>query len=149
MKKSRKWFNNILLPLFTLAGGLVIFRSGRGVSVEHLFYPAALVALYGFLISSSLRNCHDSSHYDHYSDSICFLGFLYTLEALIAFFIFLERSLHSAGPSFSLWQALSLIGVSLSTSAAGMVFRNMLRSRRSWETNLFRTDGPPGLPGVR
>ena len=125
MNKSCQSFLNSLFPLFALGGGLLIYRQEAGISPELLLFPTGLVILYALLIQSGMKKASPGQG-AYYSDSIYFMGFLYTLMALVTLFLRLGTLIPvGKDPSEDLF---GLIGISVSTSVAGVLFRNMSRA---------------------
>ena len=139
MLSATKGFLNTLFLLFSTAGFIVVFANDALPEGYAFLTPLALVAVYGLIVSRALRDCHDASFADHQLDSIYFLGFLYTLVSLVALFYQLHSSVAAtegattspavAAPASALIvsQALYYVGISVSTSLAGVLFRNMAR----------------------
>ncbi|MFO8064294.1 MAG: hypothetical protein R6V29_06620 [Spirochaetia bacterium] len=144
MLSATKSVLNMLFLIFSAAGFSVVFYHDHITSGYAFFLPIAFVAAYGVVVSSALRNCYDRSFADHHIDSIYFLGFLYTLISLVTLFYRLQTELggieQAAGAaaegdaaglaiagSAAMSKALYYVGISVSTSLAGVLFRNMVR----------------------
>ncbi|MBF9018476.1 MULTISPECIES: hypothetical protein [unclassified Oceanispirochaeta] len=123
MNKNTQGLMNFLLPLFAAAGGYLIFTQEGSMSTQQMLMPTVLVVLYAFFLQLGLTKC-PTGQAEYYSDSIYFLGFLYTLMALVTLFIKLNDSL---GEDIST-RIFGLVGVSVSTSIAGVLLRNMSRA---------------------
>lgn len=130
MLTATKSFLNVLFLLFSAAGFAVVFYNDRLPEDYAFLAPMVLVAVYGLVVSRSLRDCYDASLADHHTDSIYFLGFLYTLVSLVVLFYELRGGVTADAPAAGeliLSEALYYIGISVSTSLAGVLFRNMAR----------------------
>jgi len=132
---ATKSFLNVLFLLFSAAGFAVVFYNGRLPEDYAFLAPMVLVAVYGLVVSAALRGCHDASFAEHHTDSIYFLGFLYTLVSLVVLFYELRAGVSAGAASpeappageLIISDALYYIGISVSTSLAGVLFRNMAR----------------------
>lgn len=127
MMKAGKTFLNMLFLVFSGAGFIFIFYGERFVPAAALLLPAGLVLVYALFVSLMLQGCGDRSFADHQVDSIYFLGFLYTLLSLITLFYRLYD-----GGSVSIEDEFArktflYAGISVTTSLAGVLFRNMAR----------------------
>lgn len=131
MLTPTKTFLNSMFFLLAAAGFGLIFYDIALPNEVVFFLPVGLVAAYGLLITLLLRNSNDYTLAEHYLDSIYFLGFLYTLISLAALFFRLQGMQFSgeaadAGLSGEmLSQAFYFVGISVSTSLAGILFRNI------------------------
>lgn len=145
MLTGTKSFLNVLFLMFSAAGFAVVFYSDQIESEQAFLLPMAFVAAYGLVLSQTLGSCKDRSFAEHHIDSIYFLGFLYTLVSLVTLFYSLQNELgdlnfaaqeagaeNAATPStaagaVAMSEALYYVGISVSTSLAGVLFRNMVR----------------------
>ncbi|MFW6215237.1 MAG: hypothetical protein ACOC45_04745 [Alkalispirochaetaceae bacterium] len=143
MLRSTKSFLNLLFFIFAATGAGIIYMAGELTDGQALFIPVALVAVYGFLVQRLLQDCRDHALADHHLDSIYFLGFLMTLTALAVFFYELQTGPGDALPlvpegtlsdsvarsneADPIVGALYYVGVSVTTSLAGVLFRNLAR----------------------
>lgn len=130
MLTATKSVLNVLFLVFSAAGFAVVFYNDRLPEEYAFLAPMVLVAVYGLVVSRALRDCHDQSLADHHTDSIYFLGFLYTLVSLVVMFYELQDGV-SAGASVAgeriVSDALYYVGISVSTSLAGVLLRNIAR----------------------
>lgn len=130
MLTATKSVLNVLFLVFSAAGFAVVFYNDRLPEDYAFLAPMVLVAVYGLVVSRALRDCHDQSLADHHTDSIYFLGFLYTLVSLVVMFYELQDGV-SAGASVAgeriVSDALYYVGISVSTSLAGVLLRNIAR----------------------
>ena len=148
MLSATKTFLNMLFLLFTGGGFGAVFYTDSLPAEVALALPVGLVAGYALLVSVILANCEDRTLADHHIDAIYFLGFLYTLVSLVALFYELQTELPPLAPSgqgatvsqegapgqnallagaVPISSALRYVGISVSTSLAGVLFRNMSR----------------------
>ena len=127
MLRTTKTALNAAFVLFACAGfGLIFFD--RLIEYRYIFFaPTALVMLYALLVHRLLGNCYEQPLADHHLDSIYFLGFLFTLFALITLFYRLQYGLQAGDGSVQVSRAFYYVGVSVSTSIAGVLLRNMAR----------------------
>ena len=133
MLRTTKTVLNVAFLLFAVAGFALIFFSRellQLVEMEVAFLaPTALVTSYAILVWILLAHCYEQAFADHHLDSIYFLGFLFTLFSLVTLFRELHSSLslQSANGAGQVAGALFYVGISVSTSIAGVLFRNMAR----------------------
>ncbi|MFP4705548.1 MAG: hypothetical protein ACLFMV_12135 [Spirochaetaceae bacterium] len=140
MLTATKSVLNTLFLLFSAGGFAVVFYNDRLPEDYAFFAPMVLVVAYGLVVSRALRDCHDASLADHHTDSIYFLGFLYTLVSLVVLFYELRAGVSAGAPPTGappaeatspgeaiVSDALYFVGISVSTSLAGVLFRNMAR----------------------
>ncbi len=114
---------------------IMIIFAGVGTAAltdsQALFLPAALVLLYGVVVAFATRRCGDFSLAEHHIDSVYFLGFLFTLISLLMLFTrvqFSREGWDAGGAGGEMWQVFSYVGVSVSTSIAGVLMRAVVRS---------------------
>lgn len=133
MKRSTKTFNNLLFPLFAVGGFFYVYWIDLTGLAElelllKLLVPTYLVGAYAILMFASTKTADDYEVADYYSESIYFLGFIYTLISLFIFAMKLiphaEKDLANNALTFS----LLYIGISVTTSLAGVLFRNMVKA---------------------
>lgn len=107
--------------------------------------PTGAVVLFAFAAAIAQKAGSDGEAAEHYADSIYFLGFLFTLVSLAALFYRLGAGglggadeTPTAGLKASRLIALSTetiedtfayIGIAVTTSVAGVLFRNIVRSK--------------------
>ncbi|TVR34681.1 MAG: hypothetical protein EA404_02120 [Spirochaetaceae bacterium] len=127
MLRTSKTVLNGAFLLFAVGGFALIFFDQQ-IDHQYLFFaPTALVMFYALLVHRLLANCYEQTLADHHIDSVYFLGFLFTLVSLITLFYRLQSGLNAADGSAQISQAFYYVGVSVSTSIAGVLFRNMAR----------------------
>lgn len=131
MAESRGRSLNALFLLACAGGFALVFFDGRfaaSVAPEYRFFaPTVVVTLYALIVRLALRRCSDRSLAEHHVDSIYFLGFLLTLVALITLFSRLSGSSSGLDGRQEIDHAFYFVGISVSTSIAGVLFRNMAR----------------------
>lgn len=113
---------NFSFLLFFAAGAAVIYYG------ESYFIPAALVGFYGFYVSIVLRKIDDPDLAEHYAETIYFIGFLYTLVSLAVLFYRFTSGFVDLSSDEQIAEVFFFIGVSVTTSIAGVVLRNMVRA---------------------
>ncbi|WP_319414776.1 hypothetical protein [Marispirochaeta aestuarii] len=126
MSSTAKTMINLLFPLVALAGSWLILQLEHLDEGYALFLPAILVGCYGIIISFSLSGTEDRDYAEHQIDTVYFLGFLYTLVSLTVFFYRFNPALLQ--DNWLIAQALYYIGISVTTSIAGVLFRSIARS---------------------
>jgi methyl-accepting chemotaxis protein len=130
MKKSIKTFGNILFPLFCIIGCFLIFKIEVTEKVNPKFFiPTAIIFLYALIIFIITFKSDDFEMADHFAETIYFIGFLYTLFALFTL-------LYKIGVNFekfkrneeSIIYPFFFVGISVTTTMAGVLLRNMVKS---------------------
>lgn len=127
MLRATKTFLNMLFLVFAVLGFAAIGRNELLPEGYAPFLPVALVALYGLLVGRILRECRDRALADHHLDSIYFLGFLFTLVSLAVFFLELQHAVAGDLSGALMGEAFYYVGVSVTTSLGGVLFRNIAR----------------------
>ncbi|TVQ34850.1 MAG: hypothetical protein EA384_17045 [Spirochaetaceae bacterium] len=133
MLRATKTVLNAAFLVFAVGGFALIFFSRellQLVEMEVAFLaPTALVTAYALLVWRLLAHCYEQAFADHHLDSVYFLGFLFTLFSLVTLFRDLHSglSLQQGDGSAQVAGALYYVGISVSTSIAGVLFRNMAR----------------------
>jgi len=109
------------------AGGFIVIALTANFP-GHLMnlLPAAIVLIYALYIRSEIMSCPDRSLAEHHADSIYFLGFLFTLASLITLFMQMARP-GATDSDTVVRSVLVYIGISISTSIAGVLFRSIVR----------------------
>jgi hypothetical protein len=126
MKNATKKFTGFLFPLFAVLGFFTIENAGDPTSI---WYPAILIVIYSFLIAIVLRKSDDHDLAEHYTETIYFLGFLFTLMALFSLFrnfIGIKPEDIFAGDGTD--SIFLYLGIAITTSIVGILFRNIIRS---------------------
>lgn len=88
--------------------------------------PALIVLTYALYIRAEILRCPDRALAEHHADSIYFLGFLFTLASLITLFMQMARP-EVIDSDTVVGYVLIYIGISISTSIAGVLFRSIVR----------------------
>ena len=127
MLRATKTFLNMLFLIFAVLGFAAIARSEQLPESYGAFLPVGLVAVYGLLVGWILRECRDRALADHHLDSIYFLGFLFTLVSLAVFFMELQELDAGQLSGALMGEAFYYVGVSVTTSLGGVLFRNIAR----------------------
>jgi len=118
-----KTFLNLLFVAAAGSGfGMIFFETALAARQE-LLLLVALVAVYALLVTRLLRGCADRGLAEHHLDSIYFLGFLLTLVSLLALFVRVQE-IDVSSPA-ALGEALHYVGISVTTSLAGILGRNI------------------------
>ena len=129
MLRSTKTFLNFLFLLFSVAGFAAIFYC-EDIEYEFAFLiPTGLTMLYGLIIGGAVSRTYDYNLAEHQIDSIYFMGFLYTLMSLATLFYKLNGAIAVEFGEAAINSALYYVGISVTTSVAGVLFRNMARGR--------------------
>jgi hypothetical protein len=112
-----------LFFLSAAAGAFLIYFNGK-INLEYALYlPTGVVALYAGITSLVLRRMEDRERADHQIDSIYFLGFLFTLISLVSLF----AGFSGASGAVETESIFLYLGISVSTSITGVLFRNIIR----------------------
>ncbi len=132
MTKKTKSPGNIFFLLFSAIGFITIFAMDITSELNVIaLVPTGLVVVYTLIISILIKKSENRELSEHYAETIYFLGFIYTL---IAFFVLLYklRSIFTIEQStISQYQfgfALLYIGIAVTTTIAGVLFRNIVKS---------------------
>lgn len=92
------------------------------------YVPTSMVVLYAVVVHLMIRSCGDRSVAEHYIDTIYYLGFLFTLFALVALFATAGRlGTRFSGGELLVTASMTYIGISVTTSLAGVLLRSMVR----------------------
>ncbi len=120
---------DFLFFLFAAIGGLLIHYHGKIDFAYALYLPTGVVVLYSLMIILFLKRTSLREQAEHRIDSIYFLGFLFTLISLVSLFSLFSRELlgDDADLSRLAMMIFPYLGISVSTSIAGVLFRNILR----------------------
>lgn len=156
MTKGTRSFLNFLFFVCAVGGGLSIFYSDLLISEYALLIPTAAVVLFAFSVAAAQKAGTDAESAEHYAESIYFLGFFFTLVSLATLFYRMgagglgssaagiiggtagEGEAVSAGLTASrqlqlsteiLENTFSYIGIAVTTSVAGVLLRNIVRSK--------------------
>ncbi len=114
--------------IITAAGGFGAIAASSEMAFDYAFFvPTGLVVLYAFLVGRLLDGCNEPNVADHHIDSIYFLGFLFTLVSLIVLFYELQGTVRRIDGPQHVEHAFFYLGIAVSTSIAGVLFRNITR----------------------
>jgi hypothetical protein len=155
MTRGTRGFLNFMFFIAALGGGALIVYSKELIPELATFGPSASVVLFALIVAVAQKAGADGEISDHYADSVYFLGFLFTLVSLATLFyrlgegglggslaaealsdetldgsaiVTLLESQRMALSTRMLEETFSLIGVAVTTSIAGVLMRNMVRS---------------------
>lgn len=151
MTRGTRAFLNFMFFIAAVGGAAMIVYSRMLLPEVANFGPTVVVVLFALMVAVAQKAGADGELSEHYADSIYFLGFLFTLISLATLFYRIgEGGLGSglAGGTegsgdisltllesqrFSLStrmieETFSLIGVAITTSVAGVLMRNLVRS---------------------
>lgn len=120
--------NSGLDLFFLLAGvsGFVsIFFSESAANNSVYFLPTGIILIYALVVAGTLVHCEDRTLAEHHIDTIYFLGFLFTLFSLVTLFFRLHNG--SLTGAELLARVVVYVGISVSTSIAGILFRSITR----------------------
>lgn len=123
MLTPTKTFLNLLFVGAAGSGFAIIFFETALAARQELVLLVALVGAYALLVTRLLRGCVDRGLAEHHLDSIYFLGFLLTLVSLLTLFVQVQEI--SVSTPAALSEALHYVGISVTTSLAGILGRNI------------------------
>lgn len=126
INKKSQFLNKIFL-LFALAGFLIIFNQEKLNSIASFLLPAGIVLIYGLIVKSLSRNLNDFDLAEHHTESIYFLGFLFTLISLAVLFYRFSTGFFALESVEQISQTFHYIGISVTTSIVGVLMRNIVR----------------------
>jgi len=139
-KKSQ--FLNKMFLLFAVAGFLIIFNQEKMDKTASFLIPAGIVFIYALIVKLKLRIPDYSvpEQFDkpsvppvegdlaeHHTESIYFLGFLFTLISLAVLFYRFSTGFFALESVEQISQTFHFIGISVTTSIAGVLMRNLIR----------------------
>lgn len=127
--KAGNWVNATFL-IAASGGFAATVVATPGVYEAWTFAPTAMVIVYALAVSHIVTACNDRTFAEHAIDSVYYLGFMFTLFALIVLFATVGHS--SAGGRLSIdlvSTSMTYIGISVTTSLAGVLLRSMVRGR--------------------
>ena len=128
MAGSSKTALNVFFFLSAVTGFIVILFGERLIPEASILLPTGVVFLYAIVVSRVLSSCDDRSYGEHQVDSVYFLGFLFTLVSLVALFYRLHTSALSGAEVDYISRTFLYAGISITTSLAGVLCRNIVRS---------------------
>ncbi|MCK5737358.1 MAG: hypothetical protein KAH21_12810, partial [Spirochaetaceae bacterium] len=138
MTKGTKSFLNFLFFISAAAGSASIVYAHLIIYEYALLIPTGVVLIFAFAVTIAQKAGSDGEAAEHYADSIYFLGFLFTLVSLAALFYKLgSGGLGSSLPASQLMalstktieETFAYIGIAVTTSVAGVLLRNIVRSK--------------------
>ncbi len=124
-KKSQ--FLNKMFLLFALAGFLLIFNQEKLDAVASFLFPAGIVFIYGLIVKSSSRGLNDFDLAEHHTESIYFMGFLFTLISLAVLFYRFSTGFFNLDSVEQISETFHYIGISVTTSIVGVLMRSIVR----------------------
>lgn len=145
MNKGTKSFLNFMFFVSAVGGGAAII-AGNQIDFDYAFLlPTLAVVVFALIVGIAQKPGADGESAEHYADSIYFLGFLFTLVSLATLFYRLgsgglgsalspdaEGSLQTSQlmnlSTRMIEETFSLIGIAVTTSVAGVLLRNIVRS---------------------
>lgn len=122
---SRKTGLDTFFLFAGIAGFFTIFFSETAAGKVVYVLPTAIVLVYALAVGSNLTRCEDRTLAEHHIDTIYFLGFLFTLFSLVTLFYRVQNGGHTGAELLS--RVVVYVGVSVSTSIAGVLFRSIVR----------------------
>lgn len=131
-QETEKKSTGIGFLFFMVAGiGAVFIYFNHEIDPNYgMYLPTLVVIGYSGAVSHVLKQIKDREQAEHQIDSVYFLGFLFTLVSLLFFFSGFSKISGTSGipdlngPAESIFRYL---GISVSTSIAGVLFRSILR----------------------
>lgn len=119
----------LFLPVFGGIGFILIFFQAdiTGSTFWAAFLPTGVVIIYAFLIYYFIMGNDNSNLGEHYTETIYFLGFLFTLLAIFSLlykYNFSELSNIDKNPQ-QLNEVINYVGIAVLTTIAGIVLRNI------------------------
>ncbi|TVL99788.1 MAG: hypothetical protein CV087_16760 [Candidatus Brocadia sp. WS118] len=122
----------LFLPVFGGIGFILIFFQAdiTGSTFWAAFLPTGVVIIYALLIYYFILKNDDLNLGEHYTETIYFLGFLFTLLAIFSLlykYNFSELSDIDKNPQ-RLNEVINYVGIAVLTTIAGIVLRNIGKS---------------------
>jgi hypothetical protein len=127
MRRGTKTVLNLLYLLFAAGGFILIFYTGETGGNAVFLLPTAMIGVYGIIVMVSTSGSQEERSAEHHIDTIYYLGFLYTLMSLVTLFYRLNAVGTADQGDAVFHSALYYVGVSVTTSIAGILFRSMAR----------------------
>jgi len=124
-KKSR--FLNKMFLFFSSVGFVLIFNQEKLNDVASFLLPAGVVFIYGLIVKSSSRGLNDFDLAEHHTESIYFMGFLFTLISLAVLFYKYSTGFFALESVEQISETFHYIGISVTTSIVGVLMRNIVR----------------------
>ncbi|MCK5675324.1 MAG: hypothetical protein KAH95_18220 [Spirochaetales bacterium] len=131
-KKSQ--FLNKMFLLFAATGFILIFNQEKLDAVVSFILPAGIVFLYGLIVKSKLKRIDSSvpepvegDLAEHHTESIYFMGFLFTLISLAVLFYRFSSGFFTLDSVDQISETFHYIGISVTTSIVGVLMRNIVR----------------------
>lgn len=129
MGRGTKTFLNLLYLFFAAGGFILIFFTSTAAGEVVFLLPTAMIAAYGVIVMVSTSSSDEAPAAEHHIDTIYYLGFLYTLMSLMTLFYRLNALDTMDQGDAVFHSALYYVGVSVTTSIAGILFRSIARGR--------------------
>jgi hypothetical protein len=124
-KKSQ--FLNKMFLLFALGGFILIFNQEKLEDLASFLLPMGIVFIYGLIVKSSSRGLNDFDLAEHHTESIYFLGFLFTLISLAVLFYKFSSGFFALDSAEQISETFHYIGISVTTSIVGVLMRSIVR----------------------
>jgi methyl-accepting chemotaxis protein len=154
MTRGTRAFLNFMFFIAALGGSALIIYSRMLEPEVANFGPTSVVVIFALMVAIAQKAGADGELSEHYADSIYFLGFLFTLVSLATLFyrmgegglgsslagavgasgdaeemsLTLLESQRFALSTKMIEETFSLIGIAVTTSVAGVLMRNLVRS---------------------
>ena len=124
-KKSQ--FLNKMFLLFALGGFLLIFNQEKLEDLASFLLPMGIVFIYGLIVKTSSKRLDDFDLAEHHTESIYFMGFLFTLISLAVLFYKFSSGFFALDSVEQISETFHYIGISVTTSIVGVLMRNIVR----------------------
>lgn len=108
-----------------VSGFIAIFFSEAATGNFVYLLPTLIILVYALAVGATLVHCEDRTLAEHHIDTIYFLGFLFTLFSLVTLFFRLHNGTVTGAELLS--RVVVYVGISVSTSIAGILFRSIVR----------------------
>jgi hypothetical protein len=148
MGRHKKTQTGFAFFLSAIGGAFFIFFNREIDPTYGVYLPTLVIAVYAAVVAGALKKLRDEEQAEHQIDSVYFLGFLFTLISLFSLFAGFSRVSMAiptdiSGLSGHTESIFRYLGISVSTSIAGVLLRSILRGyylgRRA--TGKARVDG--------
>jgi hypothetical protein len=127
MTNKKSQFLNKMFLFFASVGFILIFNQEKLVSVASFLLPAGIVLIYGLIVKASSRGLNDFDLAEHHTESIYFMGFLFTLISLTVLFYRFSTGFFALDSTEQISETFHFIGISVTTSIAGVLMRSIVR----------------------
>jgi hypothetical protein len=126
--KNQSTFLNIIF-LISAVGGFAAISGRESLSTQAAFIiPSGIVLIYGLIVLATVGKIEDFDLAEHQTESIYFIGFLFTLISLAVLFYRFSKGFFSMESTEQIGETFHFIGISVTTSITGILIRNMIRS---------------------